>query len=290
MYNAIMPYNYTHALLGVASARLFQEDAQCIFDAYPDAFFIGTMGPDPYYADAMPRPLFRTCRAGLADMLHSTDGKQLFTALVEAAGDNRLRQAYALGFLCHFMLDYSVHPYVYAFFPGDAHTPGEIAMDALMVKRSGDSRFSVPPKAFWRTANLDGLDAYHADFIELLYGQHTRGVFARSLRKWLSVNTLSYDPSGRKYRFFQKASPHIAGFLQTPARADAEDALNLSHRPWPGHPDHPERTDSFVDLFEVAVSAAADCCNLFATAMCTHGHEALNHALDAVAGRDMDAT
>ena len=85
----------------------------------PAAYRAGAMGPDPYFADSMPRPLFFRSRAALAGQMHQSDARLLLCAFLRHA-DSPIKRAYALGFLCHFALDANAHPYIFSRFPGAA--------------------------------------------------------------------------------------------------------------------------------------------------------------------------
>ena len=278
-----MPYNYTHALLAVASSRKFTEAGACIISAYPEVFLIGSLGPDPYFGDALPRPLFRPCREELADRLHKTDGALLFSTLVKLAGTNGIRQAYVLGFACHFLLDWTAHPYIYARFPGKMHSPSEIAMDLMMVKRLGAESFTKPPSQVYRTTHLEELDELHRELNGTLYHISDPGAFARSYKKWIWINTLSFDPKGCKCRGLKKRFPGVAEYLVTPQPLGERDWLNLECRPWK---EGEARRDSFPALFDQATELAAGACNDLVIAM-NGGNVA--PALTRFQGRNMNA-
>ena len=70
-----MPYNFTHALVGLTALDSANQAVKALAAQHRGAFLIGTMGPDPYFGDAMPRPLFAHCRVDLAEkLLHAAHG------------------------------------------------------------------------------------------------------------------------------------------------------------------------------------------------------------------------
>ncbi|MEG1754965.1 MAG: zinc dependent phospholipase C family protein [Clostridia bacterium] len=280
-----MPYNYAHALVGICSVNRCSINVAGLIDRCSDAFFIGTMGPDPYFGDALPRSLAHPCQSHLSNLLHSLDGRILFSALLDLAKESEIYSAYALGFVCHFVLDNHTHPYIEAYFPGRKHTPAEIAMDLYLVDRANEPRLYVPPNVFYETASLRQLDALHAALFERLFLLDTRGAFARAFRKWIRINALTFDPSGSKQkllRFFPAAARYLVG-----RHEDAADALNLEHAPWaaPWAPDE-IRTESFLDLFDEACAASSLLVNLAATAMESGDFSAV---LSAIGRRSADA-
>ncbi len=287
-----MPYNFTHALLGHLAAQQSNPEVSALAVKYAGAFYTGTMGPDPYFGDAMPRPLFSPCRVDLAEKLHSLDARVLFGALLPLAAKDELLRAYALGFLCHFLLDTTAHPYIEARFSGSAHTPMEIQTDFMMTDRYQADGIPRPPRAFYHTARIRRLDALHAALAQSLFGSGANGVFLRGYRKWIMINTISYDPKNRKLRFFNKLEKvlpikgKLTGFLVA-RHDDPGDRLNLSHAAWSAPWDaETRRTESFLDLFEHALSEGVELLNAAYTAMETGEY---THVLALIGARRMDA-
>jgi len=287
-----MPYNFTHALVGLAAREHISPEIAARIDTNLDVFLIGTMGPDPYFGDAMPKPPFAPCHVDLAEKLHTLDMRVLFAVMLPLARGNDVLTAYALGFLCHFVLDTTAHPYIEARFPGKTHTPAEIQMDLMMADRVMRPGVPASPRRFYRTRHLAELDAFHTALIKTLFSLETEGVFRRSFRKWIAVNTLSFDPKNRKRRFFgaleqQFCAPgKITNFLVS-RHPDPNDRLNNSHAVWnaPWEPKH-SRTESFVDLFE---SACAEAPTLLRVAWVALETGEINEALLAIGARRMDA-
>ena len=288
-----MPYNFTHALVGLTAKQFFSPELTALVDAYPDLFRIGTMGPDPYFGDAMPKPLFAPCRVDLADKLHKLDMRVLFGAMLPLARGSDALSAYVLGFLCHFVLDTTAHPYIEARFAGKAHTPSEIQMDLSMADRIALPGVPTPPRRFYRTNHLDELDAFHAALAKSLFSLETKGVFRRSFRKWIAVNTLSFDPKNRKRRFFGA----LERFFGVPGKItsylvsrhpDPNDRLNISHDVWHA-PWEPEcsRTESFVDLFDRACAETPELLHAAWTAQ--RAGEINEEALSTIGARRMVA-
>ena len=78
-----------------------------------EAFLLGNQGPDPLFFVA-PDPRYR--RVGkLASTLHRTRPAEFLVALKSAvrelpAQERSVGRAYALGYVCHYLLDSTVHP------------------------------------------------------------------------------------------------------------------------------------------------------------------------------------
>ena len=283
-----MPYNYTHALVGLAALENADDAVKALAAKHKGAFLIGTMGPDPYFGDEMPKPLFAPCRKPVADKLHTLDMRVIASALLPLAGESPAAQSYALGFLCHFLLDTNAHPYIEARFSGKVHTPAEIQIDLMMTDRVKRPGVPLPPARFYRRGEVAALDRLHTSLIRQLLSLEIKGAFSRSLHKWIAVNTVSFDPNSRKLRFFSKLdhSGKLAGFLVA-RHPDPDDRLNLGHGEWraPWAPEQ-ARTESFPELFERAVKEAPALLNAALSAM-TGGE--LAPALALIGSRRMDA-
>ena len=257
-----MPYNFTHALVGLTALNQANEQVKELIRRRMDVFLIGTMGPDPYFGDSRPKPLFSPCREPLAEQMHTLDARVLFGHLFRLAAGSETLMAYTLGFLCHFLLDTTAHPYIEARFPGKAHTPAEIQFDLMMTDRVRFPGVPAPPKQFYRTKRIRELDALHENFFMASSRLATKGAFARSLHKWIFINTVSYDPRNRKLSFFGALErlfrkPGKLTCLLVAHHPDPDDRLNLKHAEWraPWAADTP-RTESFPDLFDRACREA----------------------------------
>lgn len=112
-----MPGIVTHHVFGT---DVYESCAQVIGDTPDalDAFLLGNLGPDPFFYLATTPPTRKYRRLG--QTMHKQRTPELLFAMHERfiADDQPLeaavRKAYALGFLCHYLLDSTVHPLVYA--------------------------------------------------------------------------------------------------------------------------------------------------------------------------------
>ena len=111
-----MPAIITHDLFGEA---VYEGDAYFI-GIDPEqrfAFLLGNQGPDPlFYARANPSI---SEFALLGSIMHSRDTDTILMAFHDALDtltpdEKPVGRAYLLGFLCHYLLDSTVHPLVYA--------------------------------------------------------------------------------------------------------------------------------------------------------------------------------
>lgn len=94
-----------------------------------DAFLLGNQGPDPLFYGLV-SPQYAASHK-LAQRMHRERPTELLAAFKRAAAaldpkDRPIGRAYALGFVCHYLLDSTMHPFVYAqqFSLCDAGEPG----------------------------------------------------------------------------------------------------------------------------------------------------------------------
>ena len=287
-----MPYNFTHALVGLTALKQTNEAVTALARDYLGEFLIGTMGPDPYFGDAMPKPLFAPSRIDLAGKLHSLDARVLFATLFPLARGSKPKQAYILGFLCHFLLDTNAHPYIEARFFGNAHTPAEIQMDLMMASRIAYPGVPQKPRRFYRTSHLTELDDLHTELSRALFSMETHGAFARGFRKWMFVNSITFDPNNRKRSFFAglerffRIPGKITSYLVS-RHPDPNDRLNLSHATWRAPwAEDVARTESFVELFDRACREATGLMEAALLAM-EGNHE--TQVFERIGARRMDA-
>lgn len=281
VYNGCMPYNYTHAIMGLNALKIGEKAAAERVLKQEAAFLLGTMGADPYFGDALPPPVGNRARTDLADLLHALDGRKLFAAMLPLCGEDDALFAYALGFLCHFLLDNRTHPYIVSRFPDKLHTPAEIAIEPLMIERDGDPRFLTPPAKIYLAHDMAAVDALHARLFWKLFALRTEGLYCRSLRKWLRVNRLQFDPRGKK-RALLRPFPGLTCYLLPFGIPDECDLLNLRHAPWGAD----GREESFPELFDGAVVEAAEQIGLAAGLRDAGDYAPLLQALE---GRTADA-
>jgi hypothetical protein len=197
-----------------------------------------------------------------------------------------------LGFLCHFLLDTNAHPYIEARFFGKSHTPAEIQIDLMMASHIAFAGVPENPRVFYKTRHLRDLDELHTRLMKALFSMETEGVFARGFRKWIMVNTISYDPTNRKLRFFTKVESlfHIKGKLTSflvSRHPDPDDRLNLNHAVWRAPWDEASaRTESFVELFDRACAETPGVMRAALSAM--QGSDSAE-AIERIGARRMDA-
>ena len=157
-----------------------------------EAFLLGNQGPDPlFYLKVVPAA--EEMRK-VGSTMHSNDParvlQQVHRVFVVAAPTAGASRAYALGFLCHYLLDSTVHPLVYAQqfalcddglegFAGRqaqriVHATIETELDEyVFTSKLGTTAADVPPHKRMLACPigvLDGLSQRMAEVVKALYG------------------------------------------------------------------------------------------------------------------------
>ena len=119
-----------------------------------EAFLLGNQGPDPlFYSVALP---WLHANHDLGSVMHDAKPAELIDAFKTglpflAAPERSVARAYALGFLCHYTLDSTAHPFIFAqqYALCDAGEPGLTRADGHEVHA-----YATPaPAAIWAHLN-----------------------------------------------------------------------------------------------------------------------------------------
>ena len=110
-----MPSTYAHRRFGADVLALLPDGLRATLEQHRELYDIGLHGPDLmfYYKALQSNPVNR-----LGNTMHEQKGEVFFTrarTVVENATDKSAALAYVLGFVCHFALDSTCHPYVEAY-------------------------------------------------------------------------------------------------------------------------------------------------------------------------------
>jgi len=253
-----MAYMLSHLELG----RRVRAQIDPEKDRDDSLFLLGCLGPDVFFYDRFPPPLFRRHEKKLGNAFHNLDAADWFVC----SRDARLCVPYICGMLCHFALDATVHPYIESQATGTDHSRFEAAIDSLLLPAFANPArplAGLPP-----VAAIAPVDAFWEETSAALFGKQVKGVFTRSYRNFLTTAKLLFDPSGRKTRFVRildfGARGRLSGFFVSPGRADEDDCLNEKHRDWaPPWALGDLHSTSFCELFEIALKEAVALVRLY---------------------------
>ena len=134
-----MPSTYAHRRFGADVLALLPDGLRATLEQHRELYDMGLHGPDLmfYYKALQSNPVNR-----LGNAMHEQKGEVFFTrarTVVENAPDKDAALAYALGFVCHFALDSTCHPYVEQFTreSGVTHCEIETEFDNMLLRRDG---------------------------------------------------------------------------------------------------------------------------------------------------------
>jgi hypothetical protein len=278
-----MPAILTHDFFGrdvykdVSAALGFMTPAQ------RDAFLLGNQGPDPlFYLAANPR-----VSAGnrVGELMHRDAPTRLFASLKQALAalggeDRSVGEAYAAGFLCHYLLDRTAHPFVFAteFALCDAGVPGlnrsdgglvhvEIERDldeAILYTKLAETIDTYRPYREVLQASdatLAAIDKLYRRAIADAYGRSLADdCYTRAVKTFRLVQHLFYSPTRGKAHVLAplelRFSPKRYSLYRAMAhhsRTESTSAFdNRNHRSWTNPFDDTESRESFWDLYQTA--------------------------------------
>ncbi len=254
-----MPGFTTHYLFGVKNLKQLEREADCQELVYrirgdQTVFQLGLQGPDIFFYHLGSQLKF--VRPG--SIAHTRWTGDFLKCLIEAPElfwkqeHQQIAQAYAAGFIGHYILDTQMHPYVYDRTGiGEAlkkkgyadHIRLESDIDACLLMRYTKRLPSEFPYgktiAFDKKTRAVVADilfyAYNFVFPELSL---TKGFLARGIHSMQVGTRLTYNPHNYKRQIAEKAEQLIFGRLQispvipTDHAQGSEDPLNLEHRLW----------------------------------------------------------
>ena len=136
-----MPSTYAHRRFGADVLQQLPAALQDQIGKNRALFDVGLHGPDLlfYYHAAKSNPV-----SALGNAMHEQPGRVFFErarGVVRQAKDRDAALAYALGFVCHFALDSTCHPYVEAYThqSGVSHCEIETEAPAAAALRRGQA-------------------------------------------------------------------------------------------------------------------------------------------------------
>ena len=146
-----MPSTYAHRRFGADVLVQLPRELREKITPYRPLYDMGLHGPDLmfYYRALQSNPVNR-----LGNAMHEQPGRVFFErarGVVRQAKDRDAALAYALGFVCHFALDSTCHPYVEAYTrqSGVSHCEIETEFDDMLLRRDGHD-----PKSFFTASHI----------------------------------------------------------------------------------------------------------------------------------------
>lgn len=252
-----------------------------------DTALIGAQGPDIFYFHRIFPWEFGESYATVGQRLHKISPARLFegfrAVLSAGLGQYDAMLSYVEGFFCHYALDRAAHPYIlwaqkrlqkedpsYCRIPGAYHYRIESALDTIILRRetgrliSGFKLAEVLPKD--RDGSYQTIGELYQPLLRRLFGMNAPAkhlaLAPGDMRQALFLIT---DRSTMRQKLLLRPleivslQGHIATSLFRSNQTDDWDYANEAHVPWYNPFDREyTSTDSFFDIYSLAVAEASD--------------------------------
>jgi len=285
-----MPDILTHAYCADFARRHFDSNTviRQFIDRHLDAFYLGSQGPDFFFYYRIWPWKNEKSVPDLAPLIHKTKTAEFLTAAIHdlktedvASVGTQMTLAYWMGFICHYALDSTAHPYIYyhagihndeeAKLNGDKHNHKflENIIDTLLSERF-ENIMDLPINQYVclpsRPASLKPVYEHLTRVFNTVYEEElTPDVVLESVNDMKKLAGLLHDPKKKRRKIYAKlekmiAKPRYITTAAYPAASDMDlDYLNLKHKKWV----HPcdvslEYNHSFIDLFDQSTIYAAE--------------------------------
>lgn len=279
-----MPALITHDFFGQdVYDRLFRTIGGTRDEA--EAFLLGNQGPDALFYSVLNPRLREHNRLG--NVMHNEKPTELVRAFKDSLSildeeEFPVGRAYALGFLCHYTLDSTMHPFVFfheyqlcdAGEPGltradstEVHAVIESELDELVLTaKRGETVATFEP---WREILqasdfvLDTVSKMYAYVALTVYGRIVPPrMFTQSVRSFRRAQKIFHSPTGLKRsalgRIEELVRPHsfVRSMSHRPVELEESAFDNREHDTWENPFTGEMSTASFWDLFEEALEKA----------------------------------
>ncbi len=278
-----MPAILTHDFFGRSVCEDVSELLSFKRLAEKDAFLLGNQGPDPLFYLVVD-PLMSKWKP-LGNVMHDARPARLMLAMREAADrlegrEAQIARAYIAGFSCHWLLDSTVHPFVYYWQYGltQAGVPGldegdsqmvhaEIERDfdeAVLYSRTGMTVSQYRPYEEVLKASPEVLSAIDKLYFYVALWTYGRAIdprtFSTAVHEFRLVQRAFYAPGEKKRKLvggIERLVTHgdyslFVAMSHRDRRCATSDFDNREHKAWENPFTHEEATTSFEDLFQVA--------------------------------------
>lgn len=251
------------------------------------AYLWGAQGPDflfcHRYFKTMRDKSIKTLQE-YGSMLHKTSPSKTLEAMRKfvSGHDNPVYRSYVLGFICHYALDSTAHPYVNARAAGMAEareneTPGtmhgeiEAALDTIVLRwKTGKLPSEVKlGDCFPKNEGVQRMIArlYREVLFEVYGAEVSEEALYQSTKDAHLLFAACTDRTGLKRSLFniiEKGRPHhITSHLVPITEDPEEDFANTAHEEWTHNGE--VHTEDFFKLYDKALELAAELCGGFDT-------------------------
>ncbi|MBC8536917.1 zinc dependent phospholipase C family protein [Feifania hominis] len=279
-----MPSNITHYLFAEEVRPLLGESWKNTLEKNPCVYSLGAQGPDFLsYHRFLPwqgkSPLHE-----VDERIHRGANSAFFEGMLACGseeGERALLGAYLAGFLCHYALDMTAHPFIFSMqsiilrgeklppeYATAVHRRVETALDLITLRRS---RGELPGKL--KMAATIALDAGEREVlaqavahgVACLTGErYPQALFDEAMRDMKRAFALFGDPTGlirHAARFIEKRRgmpPELSAMFPTDVESDEFDYANALAEQWEDAFDGGSlHSETFFELYDAAKQRAA---------------------------------
>lgn len=251
------------------------------FEINEEALMIGAQGPDIFFFHRVFPWMPGKSQRKIGSMLHRAKPAKTLGAMryycENISHKKNIARSYVCGFILHYALDRSCHPYVYSFQnkmtqkkpltnPHTAHNIIELSMDSYLLWK----RYAVENPAVFDTACTVGETPavleeigrlYEYTVSEVLDKSINKSTAAAAIRDMKRVQSITHDATGVKRFFINIIDTVIAPFsknykfsamLRPRDLEKAKKYGNIDGEKWKSPFDGSVHTESFEDLFDLA--------------------------------------
>ena len=259
-----MPSTYAHRRFGTNVLEHLPDELRAQLEQNREIYDIGLHGPDLLF-------YYHAAKSNLGNAMHEQSGRVFFErarGVVRQAKDRDAALAYALGFVCHFALDSTCHPYVEAYTrqSGVSHCEIETEFDDMLLRRDGHD-----PKSFFTASHIRPT-AENARVIAPFYEGLTGLQVLDALKGMIAMHRL-LQPSGAVKRWVVLTGMKAVG------KYDVLHGLVANPQPNPQCTESNEKLDA---LYQQAIPLAVRLIEAYAETLDTD--EPLDKAYDHTFG------
>lgn len=280
-----MPAFSTHYIFAKELEPQLKE--MCDTDINSGALMIGAQGPDIFFFARIFPWLIGKPMTALGSQLHRTTPSVILEAMrnyCDATQNKALALSYAYGFIMHYALDCTCHPYVYSMQnsitqknrfanPHTVHNCIEFAMDSILLNK----RLGIKKPHAYSLENVisdseeisDEIARMYAKIIPQIYP--TQSVTEKQIKNAVKdtryAQRITLDKTGIKRALVAPiellASPFthnykITSFMRPRDLEKSKKYANIEHRQWVYPTADIKSTKSFDELFEQAKAYALE--------------------------------
>lgn len=281
-----MPAFLTHSLFAEGLLdKLENKDIKDAVSKHKPVYYLGAQGPDLFFFYKAKPWIKYDGIEKLGLLMHETKTKDFFIKALQYLSDlkkdtisREILLVYYLGYICHFMLDSTTHPYIHytAGFDLDIkkdrkyhnyHKRLESIIDAYMfskIKNGQAYKFKASKLIDIDNRQRRELTIFYMDIIGKIYQiKISREQVETALKDIKEILDLLYDPFYLRHMIYMVFEVIFAKkgditYFMTPKKIPANiDFLNLGKNKWL-HPcdDRKVYYKSFLDLYEEALEKA----------------------------------